>query len=679
MFDKRFAPVRRVVLVYALASFLWILLSDQAVDAVFPDHPLHLQLHTWKGWLFVLVTTWLLYVGLIRLYGRLIKSTDERVALVQREARTAVLLHALADTSSDVLFAKDRDGRYLLFNREAARLLGVTQDQVLGRTDAELFPPQVAAQFLENDRLAQTHERPDVFEEQVDTVDGLRTFQTIRGELRSDGATLGTFGASRDITEMVAANQRLQDGERRYRAMFELNPMPMAVVDIESQRFLAVNDATTVHYGFDRETFLRMTLADIRPPQHMDALNRKWTALSRDDRPKTVGPMVHWTSDRREIEVNVSVCDFEFDGRPARLIMVQDVTENNRLERERDAALARLSDTLSRVTDGFVAVSPDQRLTYVNHQAAAFIAPGAERRELMGRLVWELVPGAVGTRFADGFFEAMAEGHSVVVEDWFEPWQRWIECRIFPSARGASAYFSDISERKRAEQALERSQKNLSALAASLMSQERETNQRIAQALHDQLGQQLGSARLYLDVIQAAQLSGAPVAPDLVSRSVELVSGAIAEVRHVLLDLRPPLLEEQGLAAALDNELRNSPAHGLGVHLVLDMRTALRDLRWPDAVEYAVFMVTREAIANALRHAGASRIKVTLDGDVSYLSLTVHDDGQGISDDEREGRSGHLGIVGMRERAQAIGGQLSVASVAEGGTVVTLSVDGLNP
>lgn len=679
MLDARLAPVRRVVLTYALVSFFWILLSDGAVDALFPDDPLHLKMHTWKGWLFVLVTSGLLYVGLVRLYGRLVQSTDQQLAIARREARTSVLLRALADASSDVVFAKDPDGRYLLFNREAARVLGVTQDDVIGRTDADLFPPQVAAQFLYNDRLAQTFARPEAFEEVVETADGWRTFHTIRGNLRLGDAELGTFGASRDITEMVASRQQLQDGERRYRMVFELNPMPMVVVDIPSQRFLAVNAAAILHYGFDREAFLSMSLADIRPPEHIDRMQAMWAGLSDTGRPQTVGPVVHWTRDRRVIEVNLAVCDIEFDGRPSRLVLVQDVTDNNRLQRERDMALARLSDTLSRVTDGFMAVNREQYLTYVNQQAAAFIAPGVAPESLVGRLAWELVPGALDTRYSDAFFEAMAEGRAVVVEDWFEPWQRWIECRIYPSAQGASVYLSDISERKRAELALERSQKDLSALAVRLMSQEQVTNRRLAQALHDQLGQQLSSARLYLDVIQAAQAAGSPVAPHLVSKSVELVSGAIAEVRHVLLDLRPPLLEEQGLAAALDNELRNSPANGLGVQLALEVSPEIGAMRWSDKLEYAVFMITREAVANALQHAQARSILVSLDGDTGFLCLRVEDDGMGISADLSEGVPGHLGIVGMRERAQAVGGQLTVQARAEGGTVVDLTIEGLSP
>lgn len=546
-------PVRRVVLTYAIVSFLWILLSDRAVDALFPDHEHHQMAQTWKGWLFVLVTTALLYWGLTRLYRRLLVSTDEQLEAAAREAKTAALLHALAETSSDAIFAKDPEGRYLLFNREAERLLGKTREQVLGHDDRTLFPPDQAALLQTNDRHAMAQGRAETFEELLDTCDGPRTFLATKGPLRIADEVIGSFGVSRDITEMVA------------------------------------------------------------------------------------------------------------------------------VARERDHALAQLNEVISRVTDGFMAVNAEQYLTYVNHQAAAFIEPGTEPEAMVGRLVWDLIPGAVGTRYADAFFAAMADGRSALVEDWFEPWQRWIECRIYPSVGGASVYFTDISERKRAELALERSQKDLSALAASLMSQEREANRRIAQTLHDQLGQQLSSARLYLDVIQSAQADGRPVPPELLNKALTLLTGAIAEVRHVLLELRPPLLEEQGLAAALDNELRNSPASALGVRLSLETQPLLRDLRWPDEVEYAVFMITREAMANALQHAKARTVVVSLDGDAGFLTLRVEDDGVGIADDARDGRPGHLGVVGMRERAQAVGGHLSVGTRNGGGTVVELTIEGLTP
>lgn len=677
MFSDRLAPVRRVVLAYALVSFLWILLSDRAVDLLFPERQSHTTAQTWKGWLFVAVTTCLLYVGMKRLYGQLIASTDEQLAIARRETKTAALLRAVAETSTDILFAKDLTGRYLLYNREAGRVMGLNPQQVIGRCAADLFPPAQANQFRRNDLQAQSLLRPATFEEVVHTTDGERTFLTTRGLLEGPDGVLGTFGVSRDITEMAVARQQLQEGERRYRAMFELNPTPMFVVDLETQRFLAVNEAAVAHYGFSYEEFLQLSLPDIRPPEALAQFQRLWREVETSDRPKTVGPLLHWTRERRVIEVNLGFCDVEFDGRKARLVLIRDVTNKNRMERERDEAHNRLNDILSRVTDGFMAVNPEQYITYVNRQAATFIDPDADPQSLVGRLVWDLVPGAVGTRYADAFFSAMAEERSIVVEDWFEPWQRWIECRIYPASQGASVYLSDISERKRAEQLLERSQKDLSALAVRLMSQEQVSNRRIAQSLHDRVGQQLGSTRLYLDMMQTALSAGAPILPALVSKSVALVAGAIAEVRNVLIELRPPLLQEQGLAAALDNELRNSPASGLGLQLSLQASDDMWDMRWPEQVEYAALMITREAIANVMQHASARSVTVSLDGGAGFLCLRVEDDGVGIPPDARDGVPGHLGIVGMRERAQAVGGMLLIASGDRGGTAVDLIVEEL--
>lgn len=678
MTSDRFSPVRRVALIYAVVSFLWILFSDRAVDALFVDEASLRIAQTWKGWMFVLVTTALLYAGLKRLYQQLIDTTDEQLQASRREVRTAALLHALSESSPDAIFAKDLQGRYLLINRAAARLAGTTPEQVLGRDDSALFPPGQVAQVQANDHRAMELESPQTFEELLDTRYGPRTFLATKGPLRGADGVMGTFGVARDISEMVEARRRLEAGEQRYRLMFELSPQPMLVFDRGTLRFLAVNEAAVRLYGFDQEAFLGMSLKDIRPPDQIGAMNGLLDTFRNASRELRVGPVIHLTAAGCRLEVNLSFCDMVFEGCEARLALVHDVTEINRLARERDAAMERINSILSRVTDGFIALNPEQHLTYVNRQAATLIDPQAEPSSLIDKLIWDLLPGAVGTRYAEAFFTAMSEGRSAVVEDWFEPWQRWIEARIHPSPQGATVYFTDVSERKRVGIALERSQKELSALTARLMSQERVANQRIAQALHDQLGQQLGSARLYLDVVQAALENGEQVAPELVTRSVELVSGAITEVRHVLLDLRPPLLKEQGLAAALDNELRNSPAGGLGVRLLMDACEEVRCRRWPDQVEYAAFMIAREAIANAKQHAQARSVMVSLDGDVGFLCVRVEDDGLGIAVGACEGVPGHLGIVGMRERALAVGGLLSVRPRTGGGTLVDLTIEELS-
>jgi hypothetical protein len=200
---------------------------------------------------------------------------------------------------------------------------------------------------------------------------------------------------------------------------------------------------------------------------------------------------------------------------------------------------------------------------------------------MLGQVVWDVFPEAVGTAFEAAYWSALETGQLAVAEDWYPPWGLWLEVRLFPSDEGVSAYITDISERKRSEQALLQSQNALSKLSMQLMAQERETARRIGQALHDQLGQQLGSARLYLDVAmaQAAVVDRVPPTRNPLSQVSALLDGAIAEVRHVLRDMRPPLLEDQGLAAALDNELRLSPAQDLGLRVALELGSAVRGLR----------------------------------------------------------------------------------------------------
>jgi signal transduction histidine kinase len=102
-------------------------------------------------------------------------------------------------------------------------------------------------------------------------------------------------------------------------------------------------------------------------------------------------------------------------------------------------------------------------------------------------------------------------------------------------------------------------------------------------------------------------------------------------------------------------------------------------VRWPNTVEYAAFMIVREAIANALSHAGARTVVVSLDGDVGFMCIRVEDDGVGIPAARQNGVPGHLGIVGMRERAQAIGGRLTIGPGTGGGTVVDFCIEELEP
>jgi PAS domain S-box-containing protein len=222
----------------------------------------------------------------------------------------------------------------------------------------------------------------------------------------------------------------------------------------------------------------------------------------------------------------------------------------------------------------------------------------------------------------------------------------------------------DITDQRKAQMALQKHQQDLSRLTMQLLEQEKLTTSKLALALHDQLGQTLTAARLIVE----AQLNVQPT--DSGRKVALLMSQAMIQVRNLLMDLRPPMLEEYGLVPALQNEIDRVLTPTDCCDITLDADATNRDRRWPAEVEYAFFMIAREAISNALTHAKANLIQVTLRTSQEGLVMEIIDDGQGFELEAGAGRPGHLGMVGMKERAVAVMAQLSITSLLGDGTRV---------
>lgn len=166
--------------------------------------------------------TWAFSIALLVLYflrRELLHARRQHHAQHER-IQALRLLEAIAGSSSDTIYAKDTDGRYLLFNHEAARLAGRPADQVIGHDDSLLFPPEEARQLRENDLAAMHSPECLSFEEHLSTVDGQAVYLSTKGPLRdADGRLLGLFGIARDITAMKRTEQALRaerDLKQRY-------------------------------------------------------------------------------------------------------------------------------------------------------------------------------------------------------------------------------------------------------------------------------------------------------------------------------------------------------------------------------------------------------------------------------------------------------------------------------
>jgi signal transduction histidine kinase len=158
-------------------------------------------------------------------------------------------------------------------------------------------------------------------------------------------------------------------------------------------------------------------------------------------------------------------------------------------------------------------------------------------------------------------------------------------------------------------------------------------------------------------------------------RARELVDDALAELRALIFELRPPALESDGLAAAVRKHADViGRAHGLAAAVRADTEDAAEDGRPAPGVESALFRVVQEALHNVVRHAGATSASVTIESDADAVSVVVEDDGIGFDPGSRAIASRRLGLVSMRERVAALGGEVDIVSSPGEGTTVRARV-----
>jgi signal transduction histidine kinase len=194
----------------------------------------------------------------------------------------------------------------------------------------------------------------------------------------------------------------------------------------------------------------------------------------------------------------------------------------------------------------------------------------------------------------------------------------------------------------------------LEQLTRLLLRAQEDERRRIARELHDEAGQVLTAVKIELD------LEGRRDAGEMVGR-------ALAQVRDLSNLLRPSVLDDLGLVAAL-RALGEDFARRTRIDVALDLDGA--DHRFPPEVEVVIYRVVQEALTNIARHAQASRARVRLYGGVDRVVLTVEDDGHGLP----AIASPHLGWLGMQERVTSLGGTLAISNAEQGGAKVEASI-----
>jgi PAS domain S-box-containing protein len=348
------------------------------------------------------------------------------------------------------------------------------------------------------------------------------------------------------------------------------------------------------------------------------------------------------------------------------VVLSVDVTEAHEQKKQLQAEKNFTQSLLENSVDGIVAISREGHITAWNTQAARFF--GHEAAAVLGRPLFEVLPELNCDETHDVLSRVLS-GELVVLsgQSFAHRPGRYdayhVPLREEGEITGVLVMFRDVTERDRqAEEATQlRLRQQQEVLSAILSTQEVE-RKRIAEALHNGLGQLLYAAKLNLE-----GRAGTPASP---RASLKLLHEAIRTTRTISFELTPGILEDFGLTYALEELLRRIPRKSLQVQL----QTQGLEEPLPKLLEVAVYRIVQELFNNIIKHAQAQEAFIYVEREADRLSVTVEDDGQGFDDANNHTPRGGIGLPGLRNRISLLGGTFNIASRPGQGTIITIEL-----
>jgi PAS domain S-box-containing protein len=349
-----------------------------------------------------------------------------------------------------------------------------------------------------------------------------------------------------------------------------------------------------------------------------------------------------------------------------------------------DAERRRYQELFEFAPDGYLVTDGLGVIREVNQAAARLINRKADH--LLGKPLAVYVAPKSAIEFRHNMVK-VGQGQAVLVWDTclasFDRDPVDVECTVAPAREPLSGKLlelrwrlHDVTDRKRDEAELQRSREALRELSGRLEAVREEERTRMARAVHDELGAALTAIKM--DVAQARQNlvrvtegeNTLPAALERTEAASKVIDETMQTVRRIALELRPAVLDDFGLVAALDWQLTEFQKRS-GLEVGLSVAPGNNHLD-PDTAT-AVFRVFQEILTNVMRHAGATHIDVRLHQVDDALVLEVHDNGRGISAEAVSSRAS-MGLLGIRERLRLRGGKVNIHGEPGRGTRVRVEV-----
>ena len=336
----------------------------------------------------------------------------------------------------------------------------------------------------------------------------------------------------------------------------------------------------------------------------------------------------------------------------------------------------RYEDLFQNAPDAYLVTDLDGRIRESNHAAWKCLNRSAD--DLLGKPLALFVAEDDKELFHNGLTRLKRLAH---VEDWElrvqpksgNPLDVSISTINIRDSYGAVSIrwlIRDISLRKRADEALQKSRSELKILSSRLLKAQEEERKRVAQELHDGIGSSLSATKLGMERALSEMEQGV-CRPELLRTVLTITQDAIDEVRRIMTDLRPSVLDDLGLLATVGWFCRQYGA--IHSHTAIQQKIEIREEEIPDPLKIVIFRIMQEALNNVAKHGRADLVRISLRKSSESIELAIEDNGAGfdlsyVSNGVERDRG--MGLASMRERAELSGGSFSIESKKGKGTII---------
>ncbi|GAB4300068.1 MAG: hypothetical protein Kow0098_27060 [Ignavibacteriaceae bacterium] len=380
-------------------------------------------------------------------------------------------LSYMSKYANDIIFMIRPDGTIHKSNDRACEVYGYTPVEFSQMTIYDLRSPE-ESQLVFN-QLEKIIKNGSAFFEAVHVKkDGTLFPVEINSRVIRLQDEIFLFSVVRDITERKKAEEDLIQSEKQYRYLFENNPQPMWIYDLETLAFLEVNQAAIKQYGYSKNEFLSLTIKDIRPEEDIPALIADVQKLADDL--NIAGTWRHRKKNGEVIFVEITSHKIKYRDKDARLVLVSDITKRKNAERALKETEEKLREVMEYSVNMFYSHTPDHVLTYVSPQSEQFLGYTPEEAKIrwtefvtdnpVNQIGFEITQRAIETGIAQPPYELeLKKKNGEII---------WVEVREAPVVKNGKTVaivgsLTDITEKKSAEDALKKSEEKFRSIAES--------------------------------------------------------------------------------------------------------------------------------------------------------------------------------------------------------------------